>query len=316
MAEASYRLRMDLSVQQLRMLREVATQGTIAAAAERLGYTPSAVSQQLSAAEKSTGIAVLERTGRNVMLTDAGRELVRHAEMVLLHLERAQAAIENVHGAVAGTLRLGFLESIGASMLGPLIGRLRIDYRELSMRTRWIDGSDPLDLIRTGELDLAFGIDYPSAPGSLPNGIAAEQICVDWFRIVVPRARFDGEPPTTMDLADLADDEFIAPPFNDSCGRAVTLTCRAAGFEPDVAHEVPDYPATLRLVAAGVGVSLVPDLGLRNVPDEVAIVDPLVPVCRTVELAFRQSSADRPAIRAVIDAVHELATELGLDRGS
>jgi len=306
---------MEISVQQLRMLREVANQGTIAAAAERLGYSPSAVSQQLSAAEKVTGIAVLERTGRNVMLTDAGRELVRHAEMVLIHLEQAQAAVERVHGAVAGTIRLGFLESIGATMLAPLIGRLRGEFPDLAMRTRWVDGTDPLALVRTGELDLAFVIDYPSAPSPMPADLETEQVCVDWFRIVAPSKRWDGTPPAAMDVAELAGDEFIAPPWADSCGRAVTLSCRRAGFEPDVAHEVPDYPATLRLVAAGIGVSLVPDLGLRTVPEGVAVVDPIDPVCRTVELAYRRSSSERPAIRAVVDAVHELASEMGLDRG-
>lgn len=307
---------MEISVQQLRMLREVANQGTIAAAAERLGYTPSAVSQQLSAAEKVTGIAVLERTGRNVMLTDAGRELVRHAEMVLIHLEQAQAAVERVHGAVAGTVRLGFLESIAASMLSPLLGQLRADYPDLAMRTRWVDGIDPLALVRTGELDLAFVIDYPSAPSPMPSDLATEQVCVDWFRVAVPSTRWSGKPPAVLDVAELADEEFIAPPWADSCGRAVMLTCRRAGFEPDVAHEVPDYPATLRLVAAGIGVSLIPDLGLRSVPDGVTVVDPSEPVCRTVELAYRKSSAERPAIRAVLDAVHQLAIDMGLDRSA
>lgn len=315
LAYVQYGRRMEISIQQLRMLREVANQGTIAAAAEKLGYTPSAVSQQLSAVEKVTGIAVLERVGRNVMLTDAGRELVRHAEMVLTHLEKAQAAIEQVHGAVSGTLRLGFLESIGGSMLGPLIGRLREEYPDLSMRTRWVDGIDPLALVGSGELDMAFTVDYPSAPNGLPAGLAAEQVCVDWFRIVAASSRWAGVPPSVMDVADLATDEFIAPPWADSCGKAVTLTCRRAGFEPDVAHEVPDYPATLRLVAAGIGVSLVPDLGLRIVPDGVAIIDPKDPVCRTVELVYRTSSSERPAIRAVADAVHQLAIEMGLDRG-
>jgi len=306
---------MEISVQQLRMLREVANQGTIAAAAERLGYTPSAVSQQLSAAEKVTGIAVLERTGRNVMLTDAGRELVRHAELVLTHLEQAQAAVERVHGAVAGTIRLGFIESIGASMLGPLLGRLRADYPDLSVRTRWVEGADPLALVRTGELDMAFEIDYPSAPSPIPADLATEQVCVDWFRIVAPSKRWARTPPTVLDIAELAGDDFIAPPWADSCGRAVTLTCRRAGFEPDLAHEVPDYPTTLRLVSAGIGVSLIPDLGLRSIPDGVVVIDPAEPVCRTVELAYRKSSGERPAIRTVADAVHQLAVDLGLDRG-
>mgnify|MGYP001824024475 CR=1 FL=1 len=115
-----------------------------------------------------------------------------------------------------------------------------------------------------------------------------------------------------MDLARLASEPFISPPFTDNCGRAVILACRRAGFEPNVAHEVPDYPTTLRLVSAGVGVSLVPDLGLRQVPSDVVVVDPAVPVHRTIDVVFRRSSADRPAVRAVIEAIQLVAAELSL----
>lgn len=287
-------------------------QGTIAAAAAQLGYTPSAVSQQLSAAERSSGVPLLERVGRNVMLTDAGRELVVHAEMVLAHLEQAQAAIERVHGEVAGTIQLGFIESVGSSLLGPLLTRLRLDHPALSVRTKWADTDDPSELVRSGSLDLAFAVGYAEGQGARPPTVEHVEICADPFRIAVARPWFEGEPPTVMDLAKLADEPFIAPPFSDNCGRAVILACRRAGFEPNVAHEVPDYPTTLRLIAAGVGVSLVPDLGLRQVPDDVVVMDPVVPVHRTIDVVFRSSSAERPAMRAVIAAIQTVAVELSL----
>jgi len=115
---------MDLTIQQLRMLREVAEQGTIGAAAAQLGYTASAVSQQLAGVERVTGVPVLERVGRNVFLTDAGRELVSHAALVLAQLEEAKASVERVTQRAAGTLRVGMIESVASTMvLAPLAMR-------------------------------------------------------------------------------------------------------------------------------------------------------------------------------------------------
>ncbi len=305
---------MDLSVKQLRMLREVANQGTIAAAADRLGYTPSAVSQQLSAAEKSAGIAVLERVGRNVVLTDAGRELVGHADTVLRHLEEAQTALERMQGEVAGTVRLGVLESVASSMLGTLLGRLRAAYPQLKVRTNGLDGLEVYSRLRSGELDVVSVVDYPTAPGPQPADIKRTLMCYDWFRVALPASRFgDGPVPASMPVEELAGEEFIGPPFADACGRSVVETCRRAGFEPDIAHSLADYPVVLRMVGAGVGVALVPDLGLRHVPDGVALVDLEEPECRTVEWAYRASSSERPAIEALINGALTLADEFGLD---
>ena len=121
---------MDLSVQQLRMLREVESQGTIAAAAIQLGYTSSAVSQQLAAIERITGVAVLEKVGRNVFLTDAGRELVAHATVILDQLEEAKAAVERVSSHPSGTLKVGMIESVANTILPPLLVRLAESHPE------------------------------------------------------------------------------------------------------------------------------------------------------------------------------------------
>lgn len=107
---------MDLNIQQLRMLQEVATTGTIELAASNLGYTASAVSQQLAGLERAVAVPVLEREGRNVCLTDAGRELVGHARLVLAQVEEASAAIERLSTDVAGTVAVGVMESVAVSM--------------------------------------------------------------------------------------------------------------------------------------------------------------------------------------------------------
>ena len=302
---------MDVSLQQLRMLREVHSQGTIAAAAEQLGYTASAVSQQLAAIERITGVAVLERVGRNVFLTDAGSALVEHAKTILGQLEEAKAAVEQVSGTVAGTLRIGVIESVANSILPPVLSRLADSYPDLDVRTRQTD-EGAAQRVRAGEIDLAFTVDHPEPLRNTDDRIDRLLVCRDWFKVVIPDGdELDGP---IVDLAELADRRLIASPPELSCGRRLMAACRTAGFEPDYAHQLDDYPTILRLVESGAGIGLVPDLGLRNVPDDVRVAELKEPVSRHVELIWRSSSTERPAIQAVGDAVVAVADEMGLDR--
>ncbi len=304
---------MDLSVQQLRMLTEVAHQGTIAAAANSLGYTPSAVSQQLGSIEKSTGVAVLERVGRTVRLTDAGRELVHHAEIVLAQLEQAQAAVERVRSEVAGELRVGILESIAGSLLPVALPRIREDYPHLTIRTIQNETGSPTESLRSGDIDAFFHIDYPQAPADLGANTTRFPICHDWFRAVV-HSTWTG--PDVVELTDLDAEPLIASPPDMSCGRTVTFALLDAGITPDIVHQIDEYPAVLSLVAAGAGVGLIPELGVRNVPDGVRVLDLKEPFARSVEVVVRSSSTERPAIKAFIGAIEDAADEIGLDRRS
>ncbi|MEM9467726.1 MAG: LysR substrate-binding domain-containing protein [Actinomycetota bacterium] len=295
---------MDFSVQQLRMLREVSQRGTIAAAADALGYTPSAISQQLAALERGTGVAVLERVGRGVRLTDAGRELVRHADELLAGMEAAQAALESVDGEARGTVEMSVYESVASTLLPDLLDRLSSTHPDLTVRTRETDPDAAIDAVASGEIDVAFSIDYPHAPAAKRPGIERELVVNDHFHAVVP----DDHPLTaSVALSELANERFIASPLHLSCGRCVAAACRAAGFEPDVVHQLDDYPTTLRLVAAGQGIGLVPDLGLVHVPPGVRILDLETPVLRVIELAFRSASARRPAIQAIRSAVSDVS---------
>ncbi|MGI9604061.1 MAG: LysR family transcriptional regulator [Acidimicrobiales bacterium] len=299
---------MDVSLQQLRMLREVATRGTIAAAADSLGYTASAVSQQLGGIEKATGVAVLERVGRNVRLTDPGRELVRHATGVLDRMEAAQVAMEQVSNEVRGVLTLTVYESVAATLLAPLLARLGEAHPDLDIRTRQLDPEWSLDALTAGDIDLAFAIDYPHAPVAGRQGIIRHPIKDDRFHLVVP----DDDPlrGPCASLTDVADRRFITSPMELTCGRCVVVACRDAGFEPDIHHELDDYPTALHLVAAGLGVALVPDLGLVHVPAGVRTLDIDPPVSRTIQLAYRTVSAERPAVIAVRDTLLEVVADL------
>jgi DNA-binding transcriptional LysR family regulator len=301
---------MDISMQQLRMLREVANRRTIAAAAESLGYTASAVSQQLAALERSTGVAVLERVGRNVRLTDAGRELVRHAGELLAGMEAARVALEQVNREPRGELEVTIYESVAATLLPPLLARLAVRYPDLHLRTRQADPDLAIDALAMGDIDLAFAIDYPHAPAPKRADVIRFSVLDDRFHVVVADDDPIQEP--VVALADLAGRPFISSPPALSCGRCVVMACRSAGFEPDVVHQLDDYPTTLHLVAARQGVALVPDLGLVQLPAGIRTIELDPPLSRTIQLAYRTASAERPSIAAVRLTLQELVAELRL----
>lgn len=305
---------MDMSIQQLRMLREVATQGTIVAAAQSLGYTPSAISQQLGGLERSTGVAVLERVGRNVRLTDAGRELVRHAGDLLASLEAARTAMEQVAGEVRGTIVLSVYESVAATLLVPLLERFAVEHPDLRIRTRQLEIEPALEAVAAGSIDVAFTLDYAHAPMPQRAGVSCTSLLEDVFHLVVP----DDDPcaAPSASIAEFADRRFISPSLSSSCGGGVIVACRTAGFEPDIAHQIDDFPTMMRLVAAGAGVALVPDLGLVALPSGVRVVDIEPPFSRTIQIAYRTASADRPAVVAVRDALAAAVDGLVDGRGA
>lgn len=299
---------MEFTIQQLRLLREVATRGTIAAAAAAIGYTPSAVSQQLAGLERAVGTPPLERVGRNVRLTDAGRELVRHADDILARVEETQVALERLQGEARGELSISVYESVGSTLLAPLLRLLAVRHPALRLRSQFLDPEFAIDALAMGELDLAFTIDYADAPEEPRTDVIRELVLNDQFYLVVPDDDHLTGP--TVSLDKVADRPFVASPPHLSCGRYVVMACRRHGFEPDVVHQLDDYPTTLRLVAAGVGVSLVPSLGLVDVPPGVRTIPLRTPVARQVQLAYRTASADRPAIGAIRTALADVVDGL------
>lgn len=302
---------MDLSVQQLRMLREVDIQGTIAAAASQLGYSASAVSQQLATIEKVTGVAVLERSGRNVLLTDPGKVLVKHADVILMQLEEAKAAMEAAAATPSGVVKLGVIESIGSTLLPDFLWDLNERHPDLMLHTQISDVSNAMDEVRSGAFDASFVLDYPSVPSERDANLARVLVCYDWFNIVVPE---DDEFFGTVAIEDLKGRPMIGAPTHFECGYSVTNACRTAGFEPNLVHALDDYPVVLRMVAAGAGIALMPDLALHSLPKGVRVLKLKEPFSRKIELMYRKSSAERPSVRALLEAVDRSADRFGLDR--
>ncbi|MFD4115835.1 LysR family transcriptional regulator [Streptomyces niveus] len=298
-----------LSLHQLRLLRELAHRGTIAAVADALSYSPSAVSQQLSLLERNAGVPLLERSGRRVALTPAGANLVRHAEVILERLETARTELAEGR-EVAGPLRLGIYPSAARALASGLLVSLRRSYPRLEPWVWEVDPADAPDALRAGQLDLALTHYYDSGDGEVhappvEPGIESRAVFTERMRLATPVAHQAGPTPAPDDdpVRRWRDANWILPTPGTLCHTSVTRLCEASGFHVDSWHRVDDYETALGLVAAGAGVAVVPDLSAQNPPPG-TVLTPL-PLRRRSEVAFRGGSAAHPTVEAFIAALRE-----------
>jgi DNA-binding transcriptional LysR family regulator len=293
-----------LDVRRLRVLRELAARGTIAATADALGYTPPAVSQQLAALEREAGVALLERNGRKRRLTPAGEELVARTEAVLNALEAAEAAVERVTTQVAGTVRLAAINSIHNRLLPAALGELARRHPDLRLSTRELEPSESLPALKLGELDLALAAEYDFAPIEADPALERHVLADDPNRLALPAGHAAAEaPPGSVPIEELAGERWIAGREGTFCHATVVHTCRRAGAEPLIAHRTNDFDVSYALVAAGAGVAIVPELA-GPPPAGVALVEPAGGLPgRRLFAAVRTGAADRPAVAAVLAAL-------------
>lgn len=291
-----------LDVRRLRVLREFAARGTIAATADAMGYSPPAVSQQLAALEREAGVDLLERSGRTRRLTPAGTELVARTEAVLRELEAAEAALARQSTSVAGVLRAAAFPSAHRALMPPVLRRLGREHPDLDVHTRELEPEDSIPLLRLGELDLVIAQEYPFAPQTADAALERTPLRQDPIRLAVP----SGHPAAaggTVDLAEHPGVPWIAGRQGSFCHTVVLHVCRDAGFEPSITHFTNDFATAYGLVAIGAGFALVPDLA-GPPPDGVAIVEPSRRVPgRRIFAAVRAGSGARPAVAACLDAL-------------
>ncbi|GAA1904717.1 LysR family transcriptional regulator [Streptantibioticus ferralitis] len=293
-----------LDLGRLRALHAVHTHGSVGAAAAALGYTPSAVSQQIAKLERETRTTLLERQGRGVALTDAAQLLVTTAGQLLSIVEEAEVALEERRGTPSGRLTVAAFPTAARGLLPGVIAELIGNHPSLDLRLVEQDPHVSVDLVTRGVVDLAVAHDWDIAPLPAPDGLARAVIGEDRCDVLVPA----GDPLARRDTlvrADLADARWICQPPGTVCHDWLLRTLRAAGTEPDVAYHVAEYHTQLALVAAGLGIALVPRLGRGPVPDEV-VVRRLEPApARGVFAVWRLGAARRPAIVEAVRVLRE-----------
>ncbi|MFJ3216083.1 LysR family transcriptional regulator [Kitasatospora sp. NPDC086801] len=283
-----------LDVRRLRLLRELAHLGTIAAVAEALSFSPSAVSQQLSVLEKEAGVPLLERTGRRVALTPAGRNLVRHAEAVLALLEQAGAELAHARRGLAGPLRIGTYPSAARAIIPAVLAELAAWHPGLEPMVTEVDPAGVAAALRAGELDVALVHEYDLVPADPEPGLAVTRPVFTEPMYLAARA------PGTV--AEQRGAPWIMAPPGTLCHSMAVRACESAGFAPRIRHQIDDFATVLALVAAGQGVALVPQLGAAQPPPGVVLTR--LPMYRRTRAAFRAGAGSHPAISAFVSALH------------
>jgi DNA-binding transcriptional LysR family regulator len=300
-----------LDVKRLRVLREVAAVGSFSGAAESLGYTQSAVSQQIAALERETGAVLVQRNARGVRLTDAGRTLVEHSDGILARLAAAEEELEAMAGLKGGRLRLASFPSAGATLMPLAIAEFSREHPGVELSLIEAEPEESLPALRAGDLDLALTFEYSSLPQSFYEPINEDVELVHLLDDRMYVAMSVDHPLASrrrLKLADLAAESWIQSDCASSCGRMHIAACEAAGFEPRVGFQSDDYNVVQGLVAAGVAISLLPDLALSNLRDDIVIrsLGREAPV-RHVHAATLAGAYRSPAVEAMLSTLRRAA---------
>jgi DNA-binding transcriptional LysR family regulator len=295
-----------LDVRRMRVLREVAVRGSFSGAAEALSFTQSAVSQQIAALEREAGAVLVQRSARGVRLTQAGEALVRHTEAVMARLAEAEAELEAIAGLRGGRLRMAAFESAGATLMPLAIAAFRERHPAVELSLSMCEPEHCVAQLRSGELDLA--IVFESADRHPDDGIDRAHLIEDPLYLVLPR-----DHPLAnrrrVRLADLAGEAWIGGQQDCECNRLIFRACATAGFEPRIAFETDDYTAMQGFVAAGVGVSLIAELGLTSVRDDVVVRDlGRDTPARQIYAATLGDGYRSPATQAMLEILRDVAS--------
>ncbi|MFB8393416.1 LysR family transcriptional regulator [Streptomyces yangpuensis] len=306
-----------LDVRRLRLLRELARRGTIAAVAEALSFSPSAVSQQLGVLEREAGLPLLERTGRRVRLTPAGENLVRHAEAVLERLEQADADLAEARGGLSGALRIGAFPTATRTIVPAALVALARRHPGLEPMVCETDPAAVAHALRAGDLDVALVHAYDFVPAEREPGLTTEPLYGEAMYLAepargasaaagtpgapgpweAPGAEAGPPPDQGAALRAHAASPWITATPGTLCHTMTVRACQAAGFTPRVRHRMDDFGAVLALVAAGQGVAVVPQLG-ATVPADPAVLLTRLVMQRRTGLAFRSGAGAHPAVAA------------------
>jgi DNA-binding transcriptional LysR family regulator len=300
-----------LDVGRLRLLREVALRGSIAAAARSVGLTPSAISQQLVVLEREAGTTLLERSPRGVVLTGAGHTLFDRAGQVLDVLAAARADLDRIAGSLAGPISVATVASAAAVVVSPAARALRQGNPGVTLTVTVAEPVRSLDLLAAADVDLAVVDEYDYVPLALPDQFAATDLCTEPLVLVTAAA----DSATEASLSALADRDWVMPPEQAACGQAVRSACRAEGFEPRVRWETDDMLLLVRAVAAGHGVAVLPRMAVAAdvAPVRMRQLTP-TGLRRRLRAVTRASTRSRPVVQAVVSSlVDAAATTLRLD---
>lgn len=289
-----------LDVKRLRILREVARQESFSAAGDALFLSQSAVSQQIATLEREVGMQLLDRTRDGPKLTDAGKILVAHAEAAIARLDEAERELAAIAGLEGGELRVASFPSASATVLTEAVSTFHRRHPAVRLRVADAEPEESLPRLRAGELDVALVFDYPSVPSTPERDLDRVLLLSESMHIALPKDHPLAER-AVVPLAEFSDTEWLCGSRPSSCGEVVIAACRNAGFEPRIGFETDDYHVMQGFIAAGLGVTLLPDLALATLRSDLVVrpTDPPAPVRRVVAVS-RQAGSRSPATDEMI----------------
>jgi DNA-binding transcriptional LysR family regulator len=302
-----------LDLRRLRLLHELHARGTIAAVAEALQFTPSAVSQQLAVLEREADVPLLEPAGRGVRLTDAALVLVGHAGALLERTELAQAELAAAAGNVAGRGRIASFQSVAFHVAVPAMQALAREAPDLRCELVEAEPEQSLPALALGDVDLVLADEWQHLPLGRPAGVDREDLWHDPVHLVLPadhpaaQRHEHGVP-----LAELAGDAWATGHRGTAWQDMTERTCRElGGFDPDIRHRTNDSVTSLALVRGGQAVTLLPALVEPDRPDLAVRAIAEGSVHRTIFAATRSADAKRPSVQALLAAIRTAAARFG-----
>jgi DNA-binding transcriptional LysR family regulator len=303
-----------LDVRRLRVLQELDRLGTVSATASTLHLTPSAVSQQLAALAREVGCAVIERDGRNVRLTSAARLLLDRAADLFAQLEVLDAALQRYQSGDVGIVRVGAFQTASSGIVVPAAADLARSRPGLELQLVQMDAPESFRDLAAGRLDVAVSVEYVNSPASADPRFARTPLLHDEFQALLPRNHHLAAAPRVA-LADLRDDPWVGNLPGSPCHFVTMAACASAGFSPRVRHHIDDWGIIVELVAAGLGVGLIPTLAQPPARADVAI-RPLSgpPAARNIFAATRRGTEEAPTVAAVLAAMAAAARRPTLNR--
>jgi DNA-binding transcriptional LysR family regulator len=295
-----------LDLKRMRILREVAERRSFSAAGDALFLSQSAVSQQVATLEREVGMRLLDRTREGPKLTDAGQVLVGHAEAAIARLEEAERELAAIAGLEGGELRLASFPSASATILTEAVSLFHRRHPMVRLAVADAEPEDSLPRLRAGEIDLALSFDYPSVPVEAERDLDRTLLLTESMHLALP-ADHPLASRTTVPLAELADHTWLCGSLPSTCGEVVIAACRTAGFEPEVGFETDDYNVMQGFIAAGLGMTLLPDLVLPTLRSDLVVrpTDPPAPE-RRVWAATRGVGSRSPATEEMVSILAEV----------
>lgn len=294
-------------------LRAVAAHGSVVAAAEALGFTPSAVSQQVKRLERQLGVPLLERVGRGVVLTDPGRHLADDGARVLAEVESLETGLRRVDRSPSGRLRLSAFSTAVRGLVAPALGMLRETHPDLHVALREEEPWRTVGLVAAGHTDLGVVHSWGDVPLDVPDNLVATALGTDEADVIMPTGHpLAGRRRVTP--RDLRDQAWVATPQGTICRQWLHRMYVGVGRSPQIAHVSLEYDSHIALVAAGLGIALVPRLGRATLPDGLVAVPAAEPVpTRTLVAVHRSSMHGSPAVETVVRTLLEVGTGTGND---